>query len=1197
MNFDVVEYVYDNPGKETLRKIAKGLFAAADGGEYIDLAGAKEMNDTQRYRDKVYVQAVKDGDMENAQKMVDSEYDKYAKTHSIDQKKAASLFTDVAKRYAESSDGDEEFGIRYDDRMLVPEEIFPNSHELFQDNLYDEEGNPVYPEGEGPYSGYYDAGELAGTSTIGISDYGEINEESLKKALSSPYWGKYVYLVAGQLEGDGSDVGEHLLSNAKVLCVLSLPKGQELTHEKFVNKSREAVTRNDDGEIIPLSQRFNEGNPDIRYQKADEDSGERKTLMGVHNITAEKLRKALKLGGLANPSMAVVNTENGIHDKYGEISLIPSPSLIDRSTGRNAGTWRGDAYTPRFPRVEQVMGSKGRAKAGAWLRGLPMPGEMRDLALEAFNPYVSDGGTIDKSRFAYVYLAEKGKSKELDRYSHDDVDSAMVPIVERYADKTSFSEEYGKDAGLRQQMAGIYKGIHMKEWRKAVKERDTELARQLKSGDAGERWKALMALNGKAKALAEKAMRARTDNDGGLNARLAQEMYDEARDAYQHNGKLDAGETQRAAQRYIDDNNMGSDFDRWYDSKLKELGVKEKLYLGIDSQGRRRYQDATLENVSRAMRSQGRAGAEGSMTGFGGFAARRMGKLGSLDKIKAAKGQLREGADETERLKDKYNRLVNELVEAGADMLHAEDIADELADQADPVGYAKREYGYDLPADYAKEQAELIEGIKKMPTMYFETKFERPVYLNEFKKAVVPADTPADIKDALKAAGLEIVTYDRGKEGDRERATMEAADDDVLFRDGEEEDEDVLQETVRNAKMRHVESSNDDKLSVTDLPASTEIPVTKIEEESKTSVQDALKAVEELPNNIETLDGYKLRVSSTTRKKLKNEINVHKDDQDVLTAMKHLKEVVGKSVLIEEHRDRIKVDGVRKPENPSDQNIDKVQRFYGAMDLNGTPYRVKSTAIVTKNPAGTRLHNYEITNIELLSPIASTRQEAHTAVDSNSISLANLLKNVEFSYESGKKVLDEINKNLSPDTAEPNGESTKFRYVQGGPLLDFLNGQPTRKGYRYAQWANFGVLPPMTAKVDGEWRPPMIFGQWEQSEEGMRKPNGKADLVQGNGRTTGNVAYNPYFHIRTSPLNDQFTAAYDRPELVVVEGEYPESELTSGYRAPGAKNSVGLMDWHSGSVNGQLSEGTKVQTMLSRYFKPKRIVPWGEVAE
>lgn len=178
-----------------------------------------------------------------------------------------------------------------------------------------------------------------------------------------------------------------------------------------------------------------------------------------------------------------------------------------------------------------------------------------------------------------------------------------------------------------------------------------------------------------------------------------------------------------------------------------------------------------------------------------------------------------------------------------------------------------------------------------------------------------------------------------------------------------------------------------------------------------------------------------------------------------------------------------------------------------------------------------------------------------------------------------------------------NGDGNKYRLIEERGLLDFLDGQPLKLGYRYSQWANMGVLPPMTAKQNGEWRAPMVFSRWEQSEEGMRKENGKADLVQGNGRMTGDVAYNPYFHIRTSPLNDQFTAAYDRPELIVVEGYYPESEETSGYHADGAKDSVGLMDRHSGSVNGQLSEDTKVQTMLSRYFKPGRIVPWSEVAD
>lgn len=183
------------------------------------------------------------------------------------------------------------------------------------------------------------------------------------------------------------------------------------------------------------------------------------------------------------------------------------------------------------------------------------------------------------------------------------------------------------------------------------------------------------------------------------------------------------------------------------------------------------------------------------------------------------------------------------------------------------------------------------------------------------------------------------------------------------------------------------------------------------------------------------------------------------------------------------------------------------------------------------------------------------------------------------------------------DEGGNDGAKTRYRLVEDGETLRELDGGPLKKGYRYVQWAEGGIRPPMTAKVDGKWRAPMLLNRWEQSEEGMQGAGGKVNLVQGNGRTTGGVAYNPYFHIRTNPLNDQFTAAYDRPELMVVEGYYPESEEHSGYRAEGAKDSVGLMDWHSGSVNGQLSGDTKVKTMLSRYFKPTRIVPWSEVAD
>ena len=154
-----------------------------------------------------------------------------------------------------------------------------------------------------------------------------------------------------------------------------------------------------------------------------------------------------------------------------------------------------------------------------------------------------------------------------------------------------------------------------------------------------------------------------------------------------------------------------------------------------------------------------------------------------------------------------------------------------------------------------------------------------------------------------------------------------------------------------SGEMRPLKSANDDKLSITSLPPSTTILVTEIDGESSVSVKDAIRAIDHLPGSVDTLDGYHLNISRTTRNKLKNEISKHKNDTAVLTAMSHIEEIVGKSLLIEEHRDRMKIDGVRKSDNPSDQNIEKTQRFYGAATIDGVPYRVKSTAIVSRNIA------------------------------------------------------------------------------------------------------------------------------------------------------------------------------------------------------------------------------------------------------
>ena len=67
------------------------------------------------------------------------------------------------------------------------------------------------------------------------------------------------------------------------------------------------------------------------------------SLLGIHNLSADNIRHALKMGGLANPSVAVINTDipEGFGN-FGEITLIATTPLLDKRTGRNAGIFGAD---------------------------------------------------------------------------------------------------------------------------------------------------------------------------------------------------------------------------------------------------------------------------------------------------------------------------------------------------------------------------------------------------------------------------------------------------------------------------------------------------------------------------------------------------------------------------------------------------------------------------------------------------------------------------------------------------------------------------------------------------------------------------------------------------------------------------------------------------------------------------------------
>lgn len=147
-----------------------------------------------------------------------------------------------------------------------------------------------------------------------------------------------------------------------------------------------------------------------------------------------------------------------------------------------------------------------------------------------------------------------------------------------------------------------------------------------------------------------------------------------------------------------------------------------------------------------------------------------------------------------------------------------------------------------------------------------------------------------------------------------------------------------------------------------------------------------------------------------------------------LAALKKLPEIIKESIEAEVHPDYDKLNGIRNAEDITNPET-LIHRFYGAANVDGTIYRVKTTMREYRDKNRSPLaHSYEITQIELLEapsdgvinnsgePLAMTSNSSNveptvSPKDSGAPHrIANLLKGVEKSYDPGKKLLEESEK-------------------------------------------------------------------------------------------------------------------------------------------------------------------------------------------
>lgn len=516
---------------------------------------------------------------------------------------------------------------------------------------------------------------------------------------------------------------------------------------------------------------FSSHNDDIRFREVKDKNGE-KSLVGLHNISEEKLRKALRQGGFANPSAAVIDISRQSHTGYGSISLVLPSSMIEKRTGKNAGTWSQDAWTPIYPTIERQFSGKGSDAFSKDLQKLPE--EMRSTTKSGMDSYMDGRG---EDSLAYMYLYEQGKAPELARTKPSYPEKTRTEVEDATNGSFSMSGLSDKQLSRLKDAYMEYKGFSTEGYNEAIKLRRAKLE------------EAIGKMNPRSILYEKRKTDLERIDKYGFDYSAVESFMKSVRDDISNSDKVDAHGTMRDSWNFIEENGMRGDFNKWLDKLNERYGIKEIIFNGFTPSGIRKYIPNTLENVSKFMKKQGRSASVGIGASFQNFAASLLDAKGSLKDIRKDKGKLTTDHADVDAFRDKWSKVFHELGEKlqpdakGYDDYGLYRLA-EAARSKDPQKYIKEEYGIDFSDEDVKTLNEMVDAIRnEYPAMYFETKFERPVYLEEFAAAVVPDNVDGDIRKAIYDAGLKIFTYKADDEISRNEAVKQASEiDGVRFR-------------------------------------------------------------------------------------------------------------------------------------------------------------------------------------------------------------------------------------------------------------------------------------------------------------------------------------------------------------------------------------------------------------------------------
>ena len=490
-------------------------------------------------------------------------------------------------------------------------------------------------------------------------------------------------------------------------------------------------------------------NPTYYQTAADKD------LVVYHNVSAGKLREAIKLGGLPMPSLAITKRDIPFGD-FGEITLIGDKDMIDPRKSRSNEVFSRDAYTVRKPVVNYEAPAKIDSDAFH---------KKYEETRKFLNKNSIDVGEINFSFYdGEESLAAMENNIAIKYYYVKNVLKKDIPIKERTVTPPVRSERLFKE---------YPKLIHALKSSKVKKGDFSEVDQADRPYFDEMRQDIAM---GKGLVGRSKRVLAKWTTNGHINEEGVKELL----------LRLSAYEEDKKKKPYKEVDRQ--DFVKDLRKTIEEAGI-ERFTAFVRSEFDSLYKDRYLwdngkkyafniDNIVKLMkkyRGTNNEGPGGINYGFNSLLAFLSKKFTSIRDIKNHESLLAPNKKELARYKkaeDMYNRLIDEAAELRGS--YGMDLDMDLAELMKDTRDGKKDlHGFPEDKKFLQHIKDFLKEADKVTTDYFEAKPARKVTFDEFSGAVIPKGTPEETVNFLESQGIVVREYDQDVEGDREAKAKE----------------------------------------------------------------------------------------------------------------------------------------------------------------------------------------------------------------------------------------------------------------------------------------------------------------------------------------------------------------------------------------------------------------------------------------